>query len=89
MTKLERELTRAMQPLLDQAGATARFLPQGREAHPKIEISLNGQTRWMPYSKAHNIPEVAIYHTIRKLKAILAELTSGQRIPYADPRKRH
>lgn len=87
--KIERELARAMQPLLDKAGAKARFLPKHRLTHARIEISLNGQTRWVPFSQTHSIPEVVLYHTLKKVKAALAELSTGQRATHADPRKRH
>lgn len=87
MTKIERDLLRILQPLADQAGATLSFAMGGK--HPYILVGLNGQTRWVPYSTRHNIPEVTLYHTKKKLIAALAELTTGATIPHADPRKRH
>lgn len=87
MRKMDRELLRLLQPLAAQAGATLSLDP--RSKHPTILVTLNNNTRWVPFSPSHNIPEVTIYHTKKKVLAALRELTSGQTAANADPRKRH
>jgi len=88
MTKLGRDLLRAIRPLVEREGGTVTIDDTRLKRHSAVVIRIGDQERWVPYSISHDIPEAVVYHTRKKVEAILHEMRGNPTADKRDPRKR-
>ena len=88
MTKIGRDLLRAIRPLVEREGGTVALDDNRLTRHHAVVIRIGDQERWVPYSISHDIPEAVVYHTRKKVEAILREMRGNPTADKRDPRKR-
>lgn len=68
-----REVMKAVQPIIDAAGASCR-LENGSGAHPKLIIELNGKTRQTQLSTSPRTNGQAVKYKVSDVRRILREM---------------
>lgn len=78
MIKLYRDILKAIEPMVKQAGGTARVeSAAGKGKHMKLVIDINGKTKSSPLACTPKLADFAVQHKINDVRKILKELSSA------------